>query len=155
MIKSYGGPPLWSYLPIGNAIYREQQAEKNTAKYKEDKSKADQKAAEQKTAEKEARDRHAQYMADLERRKVEQASREQQADLARKFEKETRENIGMGSDALDVLHDQQAQLSQEQLDTVTQNIDTVQQGGVEDLKIPWTAIGLLGVASLGVWYWRK
>ena len=154
MMNNYGAP-WWSYLPIGSGVYREQQAVKGKEKAETGKAKAEQKQAEQKTAEKEARDRYTQYMADLERRKVEQASREQQADLARKFEKETREDIGMSSDALDVLHDQQAQLAQEQLDTVVENIDTLQQGGVADLKVPWKAIGLLGVASLGVWYWRK
>ncbi len=149
------GAPFWAYLPIGSGIYREQQYKKKKEKEQKKTSEAETKQAEQKVAEKEARDRYTQYMAELEVRKTEQASREQQADFARKFEKETRENIGMSSDALDVLHDQQAQLAQEQLDTVTENIDTLQQGGVEDLKIPWKAIGLLGVASLGVWYWRK
>jgi hypothetical protein len=133
------------------------EAEANTAtatagtKTLDAKAKEDIAAAEVSSAEQ----RYQAYLEELETRKRLQAEHQQQAELARKFEQGKRSGVGMASDALNVLYNTQEQLAEEQLAIIKENVDTEQQGGVADLKIPWKSLGLFAVAGIGVWYWRK
>jgi len=157
MMANYGlmGRPAWSYLPFGHGIWKEQQAEKGTQRALEETEKAMGKSEAAKSELNDAQSRYDAYIKELETRQAEQKQRELQAEAARRFEKSTRESIGMDTQTLDVLYNYEKQLAEEQLEVIKENTKTTERGGVPEVKIPWTAIGLFGVAALGTWYWSK
>ena len=154
-MPNYGGRPAWSYLPIGAGLYREQQAKKAEESAKEETEKAMGKSEEAQTQLSDAQSRYDAYVKELEQRQAEQKQRELQAEAARRFEKSTRESIGMDTNTLDVLYDYEKQLAEEQLEIIRENTGKVERGGVPEIKVPWKAIGLFGVAALGTWYWSR
>ena len=149
------GRPLWSYLPVGQGIYEEEQAEKAAGKATKGTTKALEGASAAQAQASEDQQKLDQYLAHLKKREEQQGKRETAAELARKFEKDTRQEIGMDNLTLDALYNYQQQLNKEQVEHLQNTVDTEQRGKVEGLEIPWKGIAFIGFVSAGIWYWRK
>ena len=154
-MQHYSGAGAWNLIPFVGGVKAQDKADTAVAGYEADQQKSIEAQAAAESELGEALARREEAKAKDEKRKAEQEAHFFLESGVRRYEQEARGRL-FGSDyttTLDALGNEEIQLAQDEIDTLTANIKDEQRDNIPETKFPFAlAGGLLAVSAGLYWY---